>query len=252
MNKNLNLVDILKNCPKGTKLYSSIYGEVKFLRIGQDDKSPIECIASKNGSNCNFTKDGRALSLYNGECVLFPSKDQRDWSKFKVEPEMIDGEIYTCRFNGDIYIFIYQQHNIYKTKCYVGMNLFTGILLQYCITNNNEAVTSICKATNEDKEALLIGLHRYDFKWDEEKKELIKMEPQFDISTLQHFDKVLVRDYDAQMWKCDFYNSHIKGLNTPFRTITSWYKQCIPYNKETKHLVDTTDMPPKKYINWEE
>ena len=30
MNKNLNLVDILKDCPKGYKLYSTIHGEVKF------------------------------------------------------------------------------------------------------------------------------------------------------------------------------------------------------------------------------
>ena len=62
---------------------------------------------------------------------------------------------------------------------------------------------------------------------------------------------MLVRDWDKQMWKCDFYNSHVKELNTPFRTISSWYKQCIPYNEETKHLVDTNEMPPKKYITWE-
>lgn len=34
MNENLNLVEILKDCPKGTKLYSTVYGEVKFEEIG--------------------------------------------------------------------------------------------------------------------------------------------------------------------------------------------------------------------------
>ena len=29
MNENLNLVEILKDCPKGTKLYSSVLGEVE-------------------------------------------------------------------------------------------------------------------------------------------------------------------------------------------------------------------------------
>ena len=39
------------------------------------------------GNNSNdialFTKDGKANYQYNGECILFPSKDQRDWSKFE-------------------------------------------------------------------------------------------------------------------------------------------------------------------------
>ena len=32
MNENLNLVEILKDCPKGTKLYSTTYGDVEFTR----------------------------------------------------------------------------------------------------------------------------------------------------------------------------------------------------------------------------
>lgn len=254
-NKNLNLVDILKDCPQGTKLYSTIYGEVKFEEITNNDEYPIKYSYKSNKNYVNnafVTADGRYSFAGYGECVLFPSKDQRDWSKFKVEPEMIDGEFYTCRFNRDIYIFIYQQHHVYKTKCYIGMNLFTGILLQYCITNNNEAITEIRKATNEDKETLLIGLHRYNFKWDEKKKELIKIEPKFDFSTLKPFDKVLVRDNILQKWKCDLYNYIVVEADFQFRTINNCYKQCIPYNNETKHLVGTTEMPPKKYINWEE
>ena len=88
MNENLNLVKILKDCPQGTKLYSSVYGEVELLRIGTQKNYPIECEATKDKSSCYFTKDGREISRYvDGECVLFPSKDQRDWSKFKVEPK---------------------------------------------------------------------------------------------------------------------------------------------------------------------
>ena len=33
MNENLNLVEILKDCPQGTKLYSIIYGEVKLKYV---------------------------------------------------------------------------------------------------------------------------------------------------------------------------------------------------------------------------
>ena len=33
MNENIDLTKILKNCPIGFKLYSSVYGEVKFAGI---------------------------------------------------------------------------------------------------------------------------------------------------------------------------------------------------------------------------
>ena len=33
MNENLNLVEILKDCPKGTKLWSPVWGRVTFETI---------------------------------------------------------------------------------------------------------------------------------------------------------------------------------------------------------------------------
>ena len=92
MNENLNLAEILKDCPEGTKLYSPVYGDVELMKVIQvedeilspieDDIYPIK-IKLNNNSIDNFTKDGRMFEDYNGECMLFPSKDQRDWSKFK-------------------------------------------------------------------------------------------------------------------------------------------------------------------------
>jgi hypothetical protein len=90
MNKNLNLVEILKDCPKGTKLYSTIFGEVEFIEIMVNNEYPIKCRYKnvKNNINVTFvTTDGRYCFTGNGECTLFPSKDQRDWSKFNIEPK---------------------------------------------------------------------------------------------------------------------------------------------------------------------
>ena len=80
MNENLNLVEILKGCPRGTKLYSSVYGEVEF--DSTTDREPFPIIVTKGYHNYRFSNYGR-LYLALGECVLFPSKDQRDWSKFE-------------------------------------------------------------------------------------------------------------------------------------------------------------------------
>ena len=86
MNEKLNLAEILKDCPEGTKLYSTTYGDVELIRVNQNDDVyyPIEIKLSDDSIN-SVTTDGRLCEYYNGECVLFPSKEQRDWSKFKVK-----------------------------------------------------------------------------------------------------------------------------------------------------------------------
>ena len=85
MNKNLNLVEILKDCPKGTKLYSTIFGEVEFV----DCDNLYQIIVTKESKYYCFTSEGvfifKNIKYNLGECSLFPSKDQRDWSKFKLK-----------------------------------------------------------------------------------------------------------------------------------------------------------------------
>lgn len=81
MNENIDLTKILKDCPKWTKFYSTVYGEVAFDKINKECEYPIAIITSSN-SDCDVTADGRLYKLYYGECTLFPSKEQRDWSKF--------------------------------------------------------------------------------------------------------------------------------------------------------------------------
>ena len=79
----MDLTKILKDCPAGTKLYSTIFGDVKFSHIFKDSDCPIVLHTYKGGVTF-VTKHGRLNIDYEneGECVLFPSKEQRDWSKF--------------------------------------------------------------------------------------------------------------------------------------------------------------------------
>ena len=82
MNENIDLTKILKDCPKGTKLYSTIHGEVTL--IDSNDTSQHYPISVRLNDNTVeiFTYEGKLLNKFDGECILFPSKDQRDWSKF--------------------------------------------------------------------------------------------------------------------------------------------------------------------------
>ena len=81
MNENIDLTNILKDCPTGTKLYSTIYGNVNFMRINTSSMYPVRFTTTNGGANC-VASDGRHISEFDGECTLFPSKEQRDWSKF--------------------------------------------------------------------------------------------------------------------------------------------------------------------------
>ena len=100
MNENLNLLEILKDAPKGTRLYCTIWGEMGLVRIS------AYCVTckSKCGIEWDFKNNGHLLgsSTEGGECVLFPSKEQRDWSKFKIDlpidtPVMVRDDSFVIR-----------------------------------------------------------------------------------------------------------------------------------------------------------
>lgn len=85
----MNIAEILKDCPKGTRLYSPIYGEVRYLYIDTNSKYPIIGESDSDDCTITFTSDGRLNANYDGECMLFPSKENRNWSTFKVPEKRI-------------------------------------------------------------------------------------------------------------------------------------------------------------------
>lgn len=127
--KELNLVEILKDCPKGMRLYSIIYGEVIFEKIDHCDDTiyPI-CFYEGENLQC-VTKNGLHLVEHDGGCTLFPSKENRDWSTFKVEkpkwnPDTLqpfdkvlvrDGKNY--KWNGDFFLRKEDDDDMYNYLC---------------------------------------------------------------------------------------------------------------------------------------
>lgn len=83
MNENLDLTKILDGCPKGTEFYHTVYGRAWLVCIDLCCERPIR-LSLHNDSfvNTTLTEKGTFSTDYDGECLLFPSKDQRDWSKF--------------------------------------------------------------------------------------------------------------------------------------------------------------------------
>lgn len=84
MNENLDLTKILEGCPKGTEFYHAGYGRVWLVGINQISKYPIKLSLYNDGCiHAAVSAKGTLDVSYNGECLLVPSKDQRDWSKFE-------------------------------------------------------------------------------------------------------------------------------------------------------------------------
>ena len=81
MNENIDLTKIITDCPKGWKLYCSIYGEVEFVCIDEYEEYPIKVMVKRKFIDA-FSRKGFIRPQYNIKGILFPSKDQIDWSKF--------------------------------------------------------------------------------------------------------------------------------------------------------------------------
>ena len=84
----INVAEKLKDCPEGTKLYSPMCGEVELVRINMGHhKFPIIVRVLDNKapySTETFTAEGKWCNTEQSECLLFPSKDNRDWNKFNL------------------------------------------------------------------------------------------------------------------------------------------------------------------------
>lgn len=226
-----NLVSILKHCPEGTKLYSPIYGEVTFTRL-----SIINTILGKatkrNGeiTSVAFTRLGRLFGEFsNTECVLFPSKDQRDWGKFRIPTKkgdviMFNG-MYPCLVTGDY------SKDLSMWCC--------GLLEDGEFIGNNPASPwnrdSYTFASEEVKNQLFKAMDKAGYTWDGET--LKKKEPQF-----KPFEKVLVRDAESEKWACTLYSHFEPSSIFHHVTTSSAYKMCIPF-EGNEHLVGTTKNP---------
>ena len=163
MNENLDLTKILKDCPEGTAFWSDDYGKVEFLCIDTSLQHPIRTIRT-DGNSSSYTKEGWCNINFPASCLLWPSKDCRDWSKFTAP-------------------------------------------------------------------------------WYKKDK--------YDPKTLKPLDIVIVRSDDKGTWFCDSF-SYVYPDSICVCTGGCEYKQCVPYNDETKHLIGTTDEAPEFYKYWED
>lgn len=171
----MNIAEILKYCPKGTKLYSLVDGEVTLENICNTGQYSIEVITSVQTSNY-FTKDGLLFpNRPNGECVLFPSKDQRDWGKFRLPFKA--GDIVMTIDKLTPFIFKEYVDDTYA-HCYCGIDVYDTLKIEAPI-DVYWTSSFIIPASEEAKKKLFDKMAETGYKWNADTLELEKIESKF-------------------------------------------------------------------------
>ena len=305
MENKIKVSEILRYCPKGTKLYSTVFGELKLQDVL--DGGVIET-SSLCGTIEHFFEEG--FYSENGECVLFPSKDQRDWSQFRIpvkrgdimmkadgtapfiasgeydlgtSPKYICGVDDTDHFNigtyGCISKFYIPASEEAKKKLFDKMAkagykwnantlelekiepkfkegdvlidknntlfLSTGVIIDdtiqvYCLFDDGTfvdcgvSISSLKLASVTDRNKLFSAIIKGGYKYDKEQRRLVKQ-------LFKPFDKVLVRDGVDEQWRINIFSHHQEKGGFPYVCMSGVYRDCIPYNEHTAHLLCTTD-----------
>lgn len=169
----MNIAEILKYCTKGTKLYSTVFGEVTFDKIDIEEKYPI-IVYKFDCMKTSFTKEGRYVDYPNSECVLFPSKDQKDWEKFKLPVK-----------NGDIMMTTDKRAFITNGKidndgcpcAYCGINSYHNFTIGSTI--NGWTALFCIPASEKAKKELFDKMAKAGYKWNTNTLKLEKIESKF-------------------------------------------------------------------------
>lgn len=165
----INIAEILRDCPSGMELYSPLCGKCVFDRLSF---GTIIC-KKQNTQEITFTSEGYyMLPVFdNCECVIFPSKDQRDWSKFQrpfKDGDVLSNGICICIYNGN------ESENYYGLYIGVGHIDYPNYFI---INTQNSYFTkeNAHLATEEEKQKLFDAIKENGYKWNSETKTLEKL-----------------------------------------------------------------------------
>lgn len=238
----VNIAEILKNMPIGTKLYSTICGECTIKKIYEGLGFDV---ISKDGTTYNFSYDGR-FNL-NGECCIFPSKENRDWNTFNNEIEIpfepkIGDVVADCCDN----VFIYQgKYSEYSDNS--NFVVFTTFHNDFFVTEGNvpfQLSKAVRYATANEKDLLFDIMNKKGYVYNElnnciSKKEktkrkfkvgdkIIEKLTSYPILTIIYANSMIysVKDEDG-----DEYDIGVKIVENNYKIATFSPKDLKPFDK---------------------
>ena len=233
MENKINIAEILRDMPEGTKLYSPLFGKCEYISV-VGDKRPIN-IRTSNTTDMQYealTEYGCYFSDFEDtDTVLFPSAKMRDWSKFFKRGDIVYNPhsqmyaVFECWANDD-YTEFNTTINHYKDNTF----------------GKEEVCDTECfvKANDEQKALFIAAAEKYyGGKYNPETLQVEPVKVSIPICPFEPFQKVLVRDSCDDKWKADYF-SHYDEDNSlfPYRCVGDSYKVCIAY-EGNEHLLGT-------------
>lgn len=237
MENKINIAEILRDMPKGTKLYSSLFGKCELVDTytGEGDE-PIRVEPFCGGVSRTFSSEGRYFERYqDAECLLFPSDRMRDWDKFfKRGDVLIGSDLETAVvFDGwanDDYTEFNTAINHYRISDAWGKGDICSTLLY-------------TKATDEERAKFIAAAEKhYGGKYNPETLQVEPIKVAEPKCPFEPFQKVLARDFCDEKWKADYFSHYIGEYEYPYFTTASAYNQCVPY-EGNEHLLGTDKSP---------
>ena len=234
MENKINIAEILRDMPKGTKLYSPLFSKCKLGKINTDEGegSILAEYRLEDEKRCAiFSSDGRYFDwIKDAECLLFPSDKMRDWDKFFKRGDIVYNPhsqmyaVFECWTNDD-YTEFNTTINHYKDNTF----------------GKEEVCDTECfvKANDEQKALFIAAAEKYyGGKYN---PETLQVEPKTKCS-FKPFDKVLVRCGNG-IWGATFFSRRDNKSAWAYVGVdcNSW-EQCIPY-EGNEHLLGTNNNP---------
>lgn len=237
MENKINIAEILRDMPKGTKLYSPLFGKCELIGV-DNSKYPIDIKAQRidGAISKGIMKDGRYFDGYeDAECSLYPSAKMRWWDKFfKRGDVLVDEDSGTAVvFDGwanDDYTEFNTTINHYKISDAWGKGDICSTLLY-------------TKATDEERAEFIAAAEKhFGGKYN---PKTLRVEPIKVIEpkcSFKPFDKVLVR-YGNGIWGATFFSRYDNKSAWAYVGVDciNW-EQCIPY-EGNEHLLGTDKSP---------
>lgn len=236
MEEKINIAEILKDKPKGTKLWTDMFGKVKLA--GVDNVLNSFKVEHHYGMHPWFDKDGKMYK--EGTLCIYPSKLMRDWRKFDWKKGDVlvskhgTTEVIFDGFEDDTYISFKGKHAL---KTVEGESEYMGD----SVDGYNEFYTENYNKESDDAAQTYINTieKRLGGKLNRETLEIKKARPKF-----KPFDMVVVFNEIKKEWKCDIFSNKTKDANGNVCAlcIGGAYYNILPYEGNESLLGTTKDV----------
>lgn len=245
MEEKINVVEILKDKPVNTKLWSPLFGDVYTSSICSEDTI---IIVNHHAESSSFYNNGKYFNHAEAEPLLFPSNEMRDWSKFAWKKGDIlvnkDAEVHIIfdGFKDDTYKTFHGHYYLWEEE---------GSIVNFEENEDYMQTSEFYKANKEEAQTYINTIEeRLGGKLNRESLKVEKTQPEFkdgDIAFADYGNRQDVFIVSDKTGLSEGYSSFI-SLDLSSLTLSMGYRTCF-FKKDLCKLRLATDSEKKQLFS---